>query len=661
MCGINGICNLNGPAPISRELLTGMINILHHRGPDATGIYLDDWVGLGHARLSIIDLSGGSQPIHNEDETLWIVYNGEVFNYPELRQGLLANGHSFSTSTDTEVILHLYEEKGPDCVHHLNGQYAFAIWDSRKKELFLARDRVGIRPLHYALHKDRLIFASEVKSIFMVEDIARRIDPVSMDQIFTFWTTLPGRTVFQGVHELPPGHSLHVRNGKIAVKKYWEIPFHPPGEQIDWPVGKIIENVRGLLHDAIRIRLRADVPVGCYISGGLDSSGITSWVHENFNNQLRTFGIRFEEKAFDESRYQDHMVSRLHTEHTNLLATNEMIGKAFPEVIWHCEKPLTRTAPVPLFLLSQVVRDNGFKVVLTGEGADEVFGGYDIFRETLVRKFWSRQPESRYRPLLLRKLYPDIFVDPRLKTTLQSFFRKGIEHPEDVFFSHRIRWENTSRAKTFFSDDLRAAIGNYSGYEELRSDLPETFRSWDTLAMAQYLEMKVFLSNYLLSSQGDRVAMAHSVEIRLPFLDYRLIEFMGRVPSRWKIWGLKEKYLLKRLFKGILPDLILARTKHPYRAPIQQSLVKESGANSGGKLSDTFLREANLFDAEKVGRLLNRIQKTGRSTEVDGMAIAGIMSSQIIHDRFISRFPHHPPGQEPPNLIIDRSTFQDGR
>jgi asparagine synthase (glutamine-hydrolysing) len=661
MCGINGICNLNGPAPISLDVLTRMTNILHHRGPDATGIYLDDWVGLGHNRLSIIDLSGGSQPIHNEDGTLWIVYNGEVFNYPELREQLLANGHSFSTSTDTEVIVHLYEEKGSDCVHHLNGQYAFAIWDSGKKELFLARDRVGIRPLHYAVYKDRLVFASELKSILTIEEIARRIDPLSMDQIFTFWTTLPGRTVFQGLHELPPGHSLTVRDGKIAVRKYWEIPFHPPGEQIDWPVGKIVENVQDLLHDAIRIRLRADVPVGCYISGGLDSSGITSWVHRNFNNQLRTFGIRFEEKAFDESRYQDHMVSRLGTEHTDLLATNEWIGRAFPDVVWNCEKPLTRTAPVPLFLLSQVVRDNGFKVVLTGEGADEVFGGYDIFRETLVRKFWSRQPDSRFRPLLLRKLYPDIFVDPRLKNTLQSFFRKGIDQPDDAFFSHRIRWENTSRAKTFFSDDLRAAIGEYNGIEELRGDLPETFRSWDPLAKAQYLEMKVFLSNYLLSSQGDRVAMAHSVEIRLPFLDYRLIEFMGRVPSKWKIGGLREKYLLKKLFRGILPDMILARTKHPYRAPIQQSLVRESGGGSSGYLSDASLRATNLFDAEKVGRLLHRIQHTGRSTEVDGMAIAGILSSQIVHDQFVSRFPYRSPGREPPDLFIDRRTLPDHR
>ena len=642
MCGITGIFNVNGPAPISRELLNRMINVARHRGPDATGIYLDDWIGLGHARLSIIDISGGSQPIHNEDETLWIVYNGEVFNYPELRQGLLDRGHRFSTSTDTEVILHLFEEKGPECVHQLNGQFAFAIWNSRKKELFIARDRIGIRPLHYTSQGGRFVFSSEVKSIFAIDDIPRRIDPVSMDQIFTFWTTLPGRTVFQGIHELPPGHFMLVRGKKIEVRKYWEIPFSPPDEQIDWPLEKLLGNIKELLHDAIRIRLRADVPVGCYISGGLDSSGITTWVHDNFNNKLRTFGIHFEEKAFDESRFQDHMVSLLKTEHTNLLATNEMIGTAFPEVIWHCEKPLLRTAPVPLFLLSKVVRDNGFKVVLTGEGADEVFGGYDIFRETLVRKFWSRQPESRWRPLLLQKLYPDIFTDPRLKNTLHAFFGKGVDQPGNDFFSHMIRWENTSRAKIFFSGELRDAIGNYNGYEELRDRLPKAFQTWDTLAKAQFLEMNVFLSNYLLSSQGDRVAMSHSVEIRLPFLDYRLIEFMARVPAKWKISGLKEKYLLKKLFKGILPDLILARTKHPYRAPIQQSLVNENGSNSRKQLSDTYLGETKLFDVEKVERLLRRIQTTHRSTEVDGMAIAGILSSQLLYEQFISGFSFPP-------------------
>lgn len=657
MCGIAGICNLEGSKPISAEAILKMTNSLSHRGPDEVGIYLDDSVGLGHTRLSIIDLAGGSQPIRNEDGTLWIVYNGEIFNYLELKEDLVTRGHRFYTSTDTEVILHLFEENGPLSLNQLNGQFAFAIWNAKSKEMFLARDRVGIRPLHYTIRDQNLIFASEIKSIFMNENVPRRIDPIAMDQIFTFWTTLPGRTVFQGIHELPPGHCMQVRNGEVRTWKYWDLPFSSGDNQIDWPVEKLCEEIHDLLNDAIRIRLRADVPVGCYLSGGLDSSAVTTLVRNNFNNQLRTFGIRFEEGAYDESKYQDCIVAALKTEHTDIRATNNDIGRIYPDVIWHCEKPLLRTAPVPLFMLSNAVRTNGFKVVLTGEGADEVFGGYNIFRETLVRKFWSRRPESRLRPLLIGKLYPYIFNDSRLKHTLQAFFAHGIENTEDPFFSHRIRWENTSKLKAFFSSDVKASIGLYSGYEELKENLPESFKSMDALSKAQYLEMQVFLSNYLLSSQGDRVAMAHSVEIRLPYLDYRIIEFMGRVPPKWKIRGLKEKYLLKKGFQGILPDMILNRPKHPYRAPIVQSLLSdENTVGSDDVMSQESIGKAGLFDADRVGKLLAKLHRTGHATEVEGMALAGIQSSQYLLSQFVSLFPYKTATQAYPTTFVDRRT-----
>jgi len=631
-----------------------MAGALNHRGPDETGIFLDDSIGLGHTRLSIIDLSGGSQPIHNEDETLWIIFNGEIFNYLELKEGLIEREHRFYTSSDTEVILHLFEDNGSSCLSMLNGQFALAIWNSVSKELFLARDRMGIRPLHYVVHDHRLIFASEIKSIFMNEEVPRKIDPIAIDQIFTFWTTLPGRTVFQGIQELSPGHFLVARDGAITIRKYWDIPFSQPGEQLDWPVERICGEIQDLLDDAIRIRLRADVPVGCYLSGGLDSSGITSLVKNKFNNRLRTFGIRFEQGEFDESKYQDCIIDALKSEHTDLRATNDTIGATFPDVVWHCEKPLLRTAPVPLFMLSKAVRDNGFKVVLTGEGADEVFGGYNIFRETLVRKFWARQPSSRLRPLLIGKLYPYIFNDPRLKNTLQAFFAKGMEQTEDPVYSHLIRWENTSRAKVFFSDDLAAAIGAYSGYEEMKANLPESFDRWDSLSKAQFLEMQVFMSNYLLSSQGDRVAMAHSLEIRLPYLDYRIIEFMGRVPPVLKIRGLKEKDLLKKVFKGVLPEVILNRPKHPYRAPIQQSLLNPTTHGSADFLSTESLGAAGLFDGKKVEKLLNKIRKTNHATEVEGMALAGVLSTQLVFRQFGTFFTCDLPHDVVPTVFVDR-------
>lgn len=654
MCGIAGIFHTRPRGPVSEELLTRMISVLGHRGPDESGLYLDDHAGLGHARLSIIDLACGSQPIRNEDGTLWIVYNGEIFNYLELREELVSKGHRFRTATDTEVLLHLYEDKGPDCLHDLNGQFAFAIWDSTRRELFLARDRLGIRPLHYAVRDGRLLFASEIKSIFADPDIPRRIDPAGLDQVFTFWSPLPGRTFFRGVEELPPGRYLLAGPDRLSIRKYWEVPFCPPEEQWAGEPEELQAHVRDLLVDAVRIRLRADVPVGSYLSGGLDSSGVTAIVKRRFDNRLRSFGIRFEETRFDECRFQDEMVRFLGTDHTGILATNEEIGRAFGDVIRHVEKPILRTAPVPLYLLSDTVRKNGFKVVLTGEGADEVFGGYDIFRETLVRRFWARRPSSRLRPLLVRKLYPDIFRDPRLGATLQAFFGAGLENTDDPFYSHRIRWENTKRIKTFFSKDIRDGIGEYDGEEELRARLPESFGSWDPLSKAQYLEMELFLGNYLLSSQGDRVAMAHSVEIRLPFLDYRIVEFMARVPAVWKIRGLKEKYLLKRILGDLLPASILARPKHPYRAPIRQSLLPGNGADLPEALSEAALRKAGLFDPAKVGRLIKKVRGAPDASEVDGMALAGVLSSQLAHEQFVARPPAARNAPVVPTVRVDR-------
>ena len=655
MCGIAGICHLNGPNHVSLDSIESMTGFLCHRGPDEAGIYLDDQVGLGHARLSIIDLSKGTQPIHNEDGSLWIIYNGEVFNYPELKEDLLQKGHHFYTTSDTEVLLHLYEEQGPDCLAQLNGQFAVAIWDAKRKELFLARDRVGIRPLYYTILNNTLIFASEIKSIFANKSVSRRIDPIGMDQIFTFWTTLTPKTVFKDIYELPPGHYLKTSNGNVTFKRYWDIPLYPRTEQLDLPPQKICEHVQELLADAVRIRLRADVPVGCYLSGGLDSSGVTALVVKNFNKNVRTFGIRFESAGFDEGEHQSLMVRHLNVNHTDLKATDEQIGASLPDCLWHCEKPLLRTAPVPLFLLSDVVRRSDYKVVVTGEGADEVFGGYNIFREAKVRRFLAKYPNSQRRAELIGKLYPYIFRNPRLKRTLQSFFTKGLDKINDPLFSHFIRWENTGRIKTFYSQELLDATGQYDGYQQVRQSLPDTFEWADDFSRAQYLEMAIFLSNYLLSSQGDRVAMAHSVEIRLPFLDFRVIDFMARIPSKWKILGLNEKHILKKSFKKILPKEITSRPKNPYRAPIKQSILNAATAEyTKESLSAKSLNEAGLFDAGKVAKLLQKAQKVGDLSEIDSMALVGILSSQIIYRKFIQDFPARPGNSVSPALIVDR-------
>ena len=632
MCGIAGVVSTDKPHFFTIPMIAGMAEVVRHRGPDEAGVYLDDHAGLAHARLSIIDIASGQQPMSSRDGSHWVVFNGEIFNYIELRDELSANGHIFETSSDTEVILHAYEEYGPKCLTKFNGQFAFAIWTPHERTLFCARDRVGIRPLHY-IHKNGLFgFASEVKSLFATGLFEPHIDPIALDQIFTFWTTLPGRTFFDSVSEVPPGHYLILRDGVLSLHRYWEIPFCHRDEQLDWQPERICDEIRGLLTDAVRIRLRADVPVGAYLSGGLDSSALTTLVVRNFDSDVNTFSIRFDEKAYDEGDPQQIMRSHLGVPHREISVSNEMIRTSFPEIIRNTERPLVRTAPVPLYHLSRLVRDSGFKVVLTGEGADEVFGGYNIFRENKVRRFWAREPGSEFRHLLLKRLYPYIFTNPLQGKLIKNFFARGLTQTDDLFYSHRIRWNNTRRLQFLFSRELRDRLGDYDPVEDMRSQLPDSFEKRDDFARAQYLEMWIFMSNYLLSSQGDRVAMANSLEIRVPFLDHRLIEFMARIPAHRKIQGLDEKHILKKAFADLLPDAIVNRPKTPYRAPIHNGLMDE---RSTAILTENRLATSNVFDPQQVQKLLDKIQQAHFPSEVDDMGLAGIISTQSACELFI--------------------------
>ena len=640
MCGIAGIVNLKQHKPISSDALRKMVSIQKHRGPDETGAYIDDNIGLAHARLSIIDLKDGTQPIHNEDKSLWIIYNGEVFNYPELRQELIRRGHKFYTSSDTEVILHLYEDKGINCLNELNGQFAFAIWDSNNRTLFLARDRVGILPLYYTIQNQRLYFASEIKAIFANKEIHRTLDSESLDQVFTFWTTLPGKTVFNNIKELPPAHYMLISPNEIKYDKYWDLNFANNKETVNRLSADLVNEISELMMDAVRIRLRADVPVGTYLSGGIDSSALTETVKKNFNNELRSFGIRFENKDYDEGKFQNEMVDYLNINHSEIVTRNEDIGANLEEVLWHSEKPLLRTGPIPLYLLSKLVNQSGYKVVLTGEGADEVFGGYDIFKEAKIRDFWAKDPDSKLRPMLLARLYPYIFKDNRLNQTIVSFFKDGIDNPDDPFFSHNIRWKNTSKIKNFFSEQIKNSNSNYNSYSELLKLLPVNFFDWDVVTKAQFLEAMIFLSNYLLSSQGDRVAMANSVELRVPYLDHRVIELLAKVNSEIKINGLNEKYLLKQVFKNRLPSNILKRWKNPYRAPINKALLNNNLNLAKDYCSEDSLKRTGIFDHAKVLRLINKLGKLDKAGEFDEMALIGIISTQIIHKNFIDSFPN---------------------
>jgi len=635
-----------------------MIAMVRHRGPDAAGTIVDRGTGLAHARLSIIDLQHGSQPMQNGDGSLVITFNGEIFNFVELRDELTTRGHRFRTESDTEVILHAYEEYGEECVRHFNGQWAFAIWDRCERKLFLSRDRLGIRPLFFARAGSKFLFASEVKSLFVFPELSRELDPRGLSQLFTFWAPLAPATVFRSVSELPPGHNLTVRDGEQRVYRYWQLDFcedtHGVSSQ-QWT-----DELRDLLMDATRLRMRADVPVGAYLSGGLDSSVTAAMARRMSPDRLRTFSITFADDEFDESPYQRSLVDYLGVEHLAMHCSYADIAGAFPDVVWHAEKPMLRTAPAPLFLLSQKVHQAGFKVVLTGEGADEVLGGYDIFKEAKVRRFCARQPESEERAKLFDRLYPYL---PNLQSQSSAwriaFFRAHPEDLDDPFFSHRPRWDVTAQVQRFFAPTFFESVHRQQVWDDLRDRLPAEYERWDPFSQAQYLETAFLLPGYILSSQGDRVALAHSVEGRFPFLDHRLAEFAARVPPRLKMRGLNEKYLLKRATKNLVPPEVTRRAKQPYRAPDARSFFHADKDTAREEyvdelLSGERLREDGVFSADAVQRLVQKVRKAGAAGTKDNMALVGILSTQILVDRFVRNFPVRAETHTP-NVVVDLS------
>ncbi|MEW6179842.1 MAG: asparagine synthase (glutamine-hydrolyzing) [Chloroflexota bacterium] len=655
MCGICGIFNIKEIDTISLEVLKGMILALHHRGPDEFGLYRDNRVGLASARLSIIDLAGGSQPISNEDGTVWIVFNGEIFNYIELRPLLEKKGHQFSTKTDTEVIIHLYEEFGVECLNYLNGQFSIALWDSRNQTLLLARDRLGIRPLFYYHNHHILLFASEIKSFLAFPNFHLELDEDALRQVFTYWSPQPPHTAFQQVMQLPAGHYLLLQNGEINVQPYWQLKFKEDthhavnSENQTKNDAEILENFASLLIDATQIRLRADVPVGAYLSGGLDSSTIAAIIRNHTQTPLDSFSIAFSSEEFNESDFQLEMARFLGTNHQVVYCTPEDIGQIFPEVVWHTETPVLRTAPAPMFLLSRLVRENGYKVVLTGEGADEILAGYDIFKEMKIRRFIARDPSSPLRPALLNKLYPDI---PRIKNAgefLTAFFQRRLQETDSPFYSHLIRWDNTGRTLKFLNNGQ-----NKPDYGEI--PLPHSFNSWSHLAQAQYLEIATFLSPYLLSSQGDRPAMAHSVEGRFPFLDYRLVEFCNQLPDHYKLRGLNEKYLLRKFASNFLPPEIWKRKKRPYRAPIKNSFFGVHPPEYVfDLLSEQNIARSEIFNTNAVKKLISKASAESQFSETEEMALVGIISTLLLEQQFVRR--NHPLTRTTttPIKIIDKS------
>jgi asparagine synthase (glutamine-hydrolysing) len=636
MCGIAGIIQTSASSnyPISKLKLKAMADNLKHRGPDESGVFCRDRVGLSHRRLSILDLSTGQQPMHSPDGNISLVFNGEIFNYLELRDVLIKKGHRFVTQSDTEVIIHLYQQYGLDFVEHLNGQFAIGLWDDNNKKFILIRDRVGICPLYYSFNNQRLVFASEIKALRPALEKGLVINKQALDQVFTFWTPVSPNTIFEDVFEVSPGQMMVLEKAELKKYRYWDWDFS--NEKISQNnQHQLVEELHELLIDATKIRLRADVPVGAYLSGGLDSSVLVAMIHHFGDVPLKTFSLNFSETDFDEKPYQSSLINHLQAEHSHLMVNTEDIAKNFKQTLYHTEMPILRTAPVPMGLLSSLVRENNFKVVLTGEGADEVLGGYDIFKEAKVRRFWSINRDSEFRPLLLKKLYPYLTLpDNDQGTYLKRFFGESLDQPDNICFSHLPRWTTTAKAKRFYSNELKSEL-NKNPLDIMINSLPAKLTKIHPFNRAQYIEAKSLMAGYLLSSQGDRMLSKNSVEGRFPFLDHRVIEFSNRLPPKYKMKGLNEKYLLKKAMAKYLPKEIIHRHKQPYRAPDVKAMTGNFlGEELRHHLSQQELVKNGLFDGPKVQFLLKKAD-SGRALSIpESQALVGILSTQILIEQF---------------------------
>jgi asparagine synthase (glutamine-hydrolysing) len=633
VCGFAGVA-YSDPQGVAPELLARMAAVLRHRGPDGYGYYAGARVGLAHVRLSVIDLAGGAQPLGNEDGRVLIAYNGEVYNYRELRHQLEVAGHRFRTQSDTEVLVHAYEQWGEEMLARLNGQFAFAIYDRRTETVLLARDRFGVRPLHYVERGGTLYFASEIKALLATGEVPAEPDYAGLDEVFTFWAVRPPRTPFAGIRSLEPGCSAVWRRGRLQVRRYYALDYAEVGTEAPGALAELDH----LLRTGVDLRMRADVPVGGYLSGGLDSSVTCALAAAQSPYELRTFSVTFDDPRFDESAAQQAVAQSLHTRHSVQPIHGGEMADVFPDVIWHTETPLVRAAAAPMYLLARLARANGIKVVLTGEGADELFLGYDLFKETVVRQFCLRQPGSRWRPRLFDRLYP--YLGGATGGRGGEFWRRffldaGAE--DDPLFSHLPRFLLTSRIKDFYTADMRAELAHADPLEELRASLPAGFRGWSALNRAAYLEMVTLLSPYLLSSQGDRMAMAHGVEGRFLFLDHRLFEFASALPTRSKLRGLREKDILRRWAAGVLPASVAQRPKQPYRAPDVPAFFGSAGrpAYVTELLEASSLAQGGIFEPAAVAGLVRRAEG-GRATGVaESQALVAILSTQLWHKQFV--------------------------
>ena len=649
MCGIAGIAR-HEPTGVSLSSLGRMAAAMRHRGPDGYGFYSGRKVGLAHVRLSIVDVGGGGQPLTNEDGQIVLTSTCDVFNHPELRRELEERGHVFRTRCHAEVLVHGYEEWGPGLLQRLDGQFAFAIYDRNRETVFLARDRFGVRPLFYAQRNGDLYFGSEIKAILASGEVEPSLDPRGLDEVLRFGAARPPRTPFSGIAALEPGTYGIWKDGAFWLRYYYELDYPEASEE---PLD-VIEQLDEIMLRSVGMRLRADVPVGAYLSGGLDSSITASLARSAASHPLHSFSITYAIPEFDQSLYQEEVARAVGSVHIGSVIRMDTIAQSFPDVLWHTETPLLRTSPALMFHLAKLTKESGVKVVVGGDGADEIFLGSDLFKEASVRRFCLRRPGSPGRQRLFGRIHPDASQEPHGP---QSSWRSLLDAAQasDPLFSHIPRFLG-SRIDDFYTREFKVCLGGIDVIQELRASLPTRFFGWSPLNQAAYLEMTTRFSPYLLSSHGDRMTMAHGVEARYPFLDHRLFEFAAGLPTGSRLRGLHGKEVLRRWASRILPAEINSGRKPLYRAPDAQSFfLPTSPPWIGDHLTTEALRRVGIFSPAAVGGLVRRCCAGLSPALGENQAMVGVLSTQLWYHQFIESalFIHPLPAGEASVLLGD--------
>ncbi len=555
MCGIVGIRSLSG-RPVGADEVLAMAEVITHRGPDDSGSYVESGVGLAMRRLQIIDLETGKQPIHNEDETVWVVLNGEIYNFREKRKELEARGHRFYTATDTEVIVHLYEEFGADCVHHLRGMFGFALWDSRRRSLLLARDRIGIKPLYYGVFGERIVFASEVKCFLTLPEVARQLDWTAVQHLFTFLVTPPAQSILKGVRKLEPGHVLVADEGKEPlVRRYWDLQFEP---EVGRSESEVIEELQAVLRETVDLHMVSDVPLGAFLSGGVDSSSVVATMAALTDRPVKTFAIGFDEADFSELHHARAVSNQLGTEHHELVLEPNVFD-ILEDLPWYLDEPFGDSSAIPTYMVSKLAAEE-VTVVLSGDGGDEVFAGYDKYVVESRERRWDALPRAvKVVAGLTSGLIPEGRPGRRF---LRHHSLSGVERYLDS-----VAFSTEKHHRRLFTPETLREMEGYDPWEAQRLTLGRISGDW--LAALQYTDFHHYLPLDILT-KVDRMSMAHSIETRVPLLDHVFVEAAAKIPSALKLRDGRTKHIFKEAMRGVLPDTILDRRKQGFAIPLDR-------------------------------------------------------------------------------------------